>query len=164
MSIRVLTSALVMSTYAAIAAAQTPPATQPPAPSQASKANSVTVQGCLQRDASPSSATPGTVGTSGSATTAFVLANAMKPADSAGATAGAATAARPDPSAGAIASTYRLDAEDSKLGPHVGHKVEITGTVAENTSAPSASASASASNIPKLKVDSVKMIAATCTP
>jgi hypothetical protein len=58
-----------------------------------------------------------------------------------------------------IASSYRLSAEDSKLSPHVGHKVEISGTVEQ----PSASASGAAA-APTLKVDNVRMIAATCTP
>ena len=57
-------------------------------------------------------------------------------------------------------SEYRLDADDAKLTPHVGHKVEITGTAeAAGMAQRPATSRASA---PKLKVDSVKMIAATC--
>jgi hypothetical protein len=52
----------------------------------------------------------------------------------------------------APAASYRLDADDSKLSGHVGHKVEIVG---------SASASSSGET-PRLKVDTVKMIAANC--
>jgi hypothetical protein len=62
------------------------------------------------------------------------------------------------------ANEYKLDATDAKLAPHVGHKVEITGTL--DSSSPSSSqpptATASGSNAPKLKVDDVKMVAATC--
>jgi hypothetical protein len=63
------------------------------------------------------------------------------------------------------ASSYRLDGEDSKLSPHVGHKVEITGTVEERpTSATGTSgASGSAPEAPKFKVEAVKMIASSCT-
>lgn len=141
--------------------APAPRAQQPPA-SSASAANSITVEGCIQRSAMAPSATPGatgTAGTAGSAAAGFTLANAMKASGST--------------SSAAIASTYRLDADAAKLTPHVGHKVEITGTL--DTSAPpaptatagatpgGATASASAA-APRLKVDNVKMLAASCTP
>ena len=66
------------------------------------------------------------------------------------------------PSASASAKSYRLDADDSQLTPHVGHKVEITGTVQGGASASSATSTGSTTNAPKLKVDSVKMIASSC--
>jgi hypothetical protein len=111
----------------------------------AAKAEAISVEGCIQRGTSGSGAT-GTTGTSGSAPSAFVLTSAIKPAG--------ATSSTP------IASSYRLDAVDSKLSPHVGHKVEISGTLQPSMSASASSAMAS----PTLKVDNVKMIAATCTP
>jgi hypothetical protein len=79
----------------------------------------------------------------------------MSPSGTAG-TAGAA-----NQPATAIASEYRLDGDDAKLTPHVGHKVEITGTVEQAKGATEAPA-ASAANAPRLKVDNVKMIAASC--
>jgi hypothetical protein len=93
----------------------------------------------------------------------FVLANAMKPAASAAASPAASGAPAAAASSAAIASSYRLDADDSKLTPHVGHKVEITGTI-DSSSSSGASSSPSASAVPKLKVDSVKMVAASCAP
>ncbi len=141
------------------------PQTPPPA-ATAMKADSVTIEGCVQRSpAAPTaapSATPGATGTAGTtaaSSSMFVLANAMKPAASVAppAASGAPAAAA---SSAAIASSYRLDADDSKLTPHVGHKVEITGTVDSS----SASSSPGASAVPKLKVDSVKMVAASCAP
>jgi hypothetical protein len=109
----------------------------------APKADAITVEGCIQRGTS-GSPTAGTTGTTGSAAaTAFMLMSATKPAGS--------TATTP------IASSYRLDADASKLTPHVGHKVEITGTLA-----PPEGGSAAMSS-PKLKVENVKMIAASCT-
>jgi hypothetical protein len=105
--------------------------------------NTVTVEGCIQKGAAGSPA--GTTGTTGSSAGAFMLTSAAKPATS--------------KETAPIASSYKLDADDSKLSPHVGHKVEISGTVAP----PSASASA-ATAAPTLKVDNVKMIAANCTP
>lgn len=128
-----------------------PQTTAPPqaAPRAAAKADTISVEGCIQRSAS-ATATTGATGTAGSAASesGFMLMSAAKPAGTSGASAGSAP----------IASSYRLDAADSKLSPHVGHKVEISGTVEP------AGASASAAAAPKLKVDNVKMIAATCTP
>jgi hypothetical protein len=60
-------------------------------------------------------------------------------------------------------SSYRLDADVSTLNPHVGHKVEVTGTVDAPTS-PSATSTepTSPSNAPRLKVAHVKMVSETC--
>ena len=86
--------------------------------------------------------------------TKFVLKNAMASSSAAGTPAGTAgTASEATP----VANEYRLDADDAKLSPHVGHKVEITGTAAKPAGAESSAASA-----PKLKVDTVKMVSATC--
>jgi len=74
-----------------------------------------------------------------------MLTSAMKPAGASSST--------------PIASSYRLDAVDSKLSPHVGHKVEISGTLQP----PTAAAASSATAAPTLKVDNVKMLAASCT-
>jgi pyruvate/2-oxoglutarate dehydrogenase complex dihydrolipoamide acyltransferase (E2) component len=138
-------------------AAQAPapaPSTQAPAPTAAAKANSLIVEGCLQRSPQAATATPGATGTAGAASETFTLANAMKPASA--------------PAGATIASSYRLDAEASKLTPHVGHKVEITGTLEAAAAAPSGSASSAPASgasaaAPRLKVDNVKMLAATCT-
>ena len=99
-------------------------------------------------------------GTAGSASSdsGFMLASAMKPAGTTGSSASSAP----------IASSYKLDAEASKLTPHVGHKVEVSGTVqgssSSSSSASGSASSSSASAAPTLKVDNVRMIAATCTP
>jgi hypothetical protein len=70
--------------------------------------------------------------------------------------AGAAPGASRAPGASAAASSYRLDADESKLSPHVGHKVEITGSLDQ-------ASSSSPSSSPRLKVDNVKMIATSCS-
>jgi hypothetical protein len=63
-----------------------------------------------------------------------------------------------------MASSYRLDADDSKLSPHLGHKIEITGTVEDRPmSAGTPAASGWTTEAPKLKVETVKMIASSCT-
>jgi hypothetical protein len=54
---------------------------------------------------------------------------------------------------------YRLDADVAKLNPHVGHKVEITGYVDEPAATNGAATSV---NGPKVKVETIKMIAETC--
>ncbi len=161
---------LLMSTFAiyacaaAVLGAQTPsqgaPAaasTQTPARSVA-KAVNLTVEGCVQRGPLAPSAPSGAVGTTGSAAS-FILASASKPVGTSGAASGSSIA---------VAPTYRLDAEDSKLSPHVGHKVEVTGTVdsAMEGSRPTSPAEPleSITHAPKLKVESVKMIAANCAP
>jgi len=121
--------------------------TADPQTTRSAKPESIIVEGCITRGTAGRS-TAGTTGTTAPAPTAFMLTSAMKPAGSTAMT--------------TIASSYRLDAIDSKLSPHVGHKVEITGTVEPESASAPGGAAAMAS--PKLKVDNVKMIAATCTP
>jgi hypothetical protein len=138
--------------------AQRPPTSTPPAvpPRTSAKADNITVTGCIQRSPQSSAgatSTPGAVGTAGSGSRSdggFML-NVAKPSG-----AGAAPGASPAPGASSAASTYKLDADDSKLSPHVGHKVEITGSLDQ-------ASSSSPSSSPRLKVDSVKMIATSCS-
>ena len=136
-----------------VAAAQAPPAS-----GSSSAAKSITVTGCVQRAEKAATGTTGTAGASGAMAdeTKFVLKNAMASASAAGTdtagTAGTASEATP------VANEYRLDADDAKLSPHVGHKVEITGTAAK----PAGAAPSSSASTPKLKVDNVKMVSATC--
>ena len=153
-------------------------AAQAPSPSaggaqsgSSSDAKKVTVTGCIEKASASTAASPtGTTGSTGAMagadTTKFVLKNVTADASSTGATAGAAGTS----GSMSTASSYRLDGEDAKLTHHVGHKVEITGTddtmsstAGESSTAGAASSSASSSG-PKLKVDSVKMVSATCTP
>jgi len=149
-------------------AGQTSPAQRP---TSTTASDRITVTGCLQRETA--TATAGTTGTSGttsatSSASGFVL--NVTPA-SASATTGSTAAGATTTGTSGTASSYKLDA-DEKLTPHVGHKVEITGSVDKSMStAPSGStstaagtsASASGSSAPKLKVDSVRMIAASCS-
>ena len=61
---------------------------------------------------------------------------------------------------GTMPRSYRLDASVEKLGAHVGQKVEITGTLAERPTAPAGAGSAA--NLPRVMVESVKVIDPTC--
>jgi len=83
----------------------------------------ITVTGCIQR---AEQATTGTSGRSaanrGTSETKFLLTNAAM------STSGTTGTAGTTPRSTAASSEYRLDADDAKLIPHVGHKVEITGT------------------------------------
>ena len=130
-------------------------AAQDAQPSRAASAKTITVSGCVAR---ATEAPTGTSGTAGAASAASEPKFLLKSAASAGAgatgTSGSASSA--------TASEYRLDGDDSKLTPHVGHKVEISGSVEDAASASPAGA-ASSSSAPKLKVDSVKMIAPSCS-
>jgi hypothetical protein len=152
--------------------AQTTPQTSPTQrPTSTSASDSITVTGCLQRESS--TATAGTTGTSGSTSASssasgFVL-KVIPP--SSASTTGTAAGATTTGTSGNTAS-YKLDADDSKLTPHVGHKVEITGSLdksmsstapAGSTSAAGGASASAGSNGPKLKVDSVRMIAASCS-
>lgn len=128
-----------------------------------SSASKVTVTGCVQRATSESP-----TGTSGTAAavipdTQFVLANATAGTS----TAGTSGTTNPSTSSTMTAPRYRLDdAEQAKIAPHVGHKVEISGTIddASKSTSPGATAGATstAAPAPKLKVESIKMLASTC--
>lgn len=133
-----------------------PPSTGAPSAASSDAKNTVTVTGCLAK--ASASSTPTTGAAAPADTAKFVLndVTADAPSSATAGAAGTSGSARP------TASTYRIEGDDSKLTPHVGHKVAITGTV-DSRSAGAASATAGADG-PKLKVESVKMIAASCTP
>ena len=142
----------------------TPPTTQaPPTSTNAGRATTadkkVTFSGCIERQ--PASAAVVT----GAPTMPFMLTNAT----SAGAGAPVATSGTGATGTGASAAakmSYRLDGTETTLTPHVGHKVEITGTVDEQrpASAAAGGTTSASSNAPAgtLKVDSVKMVSTTC--
>ena len=147
-----------------LAAQQDPPApgapgagAPRPAPSAqaTSQSKSVTLSGCIQNAPGSATATAGggaagdkaaaTASTSGAK---FVLANAKMSGGGAVGTAGGA------------GTRYELSGEDKTISPHVNHQVEVTGTIESSASAGAAGAKASG---PTLKVESVKMVSATCS-
>jgi len=143
-----LTFALGLAAVAALQA-QVPPA------APADKGDRVTVTGCFER------AVPTAVGTGGSLDhppspfTKFVLTELTEGAASD--TAGT--------SGKRMKIAYRLDlADEANAAAHEGHKVEITGTVDKSESAqPGKEGGRSSSDhAPKLKVESIKMIASSC--
>jgi hypothetical protein len=91
------------------------------------------------------------------------------PSETSGATTAGATSA-----AGAASGTqtYRLMANASALSPHVGKKLELTGTLEDPTSATAGAATSTAGatttpagsdNTPTLRVESGKIVAASCS-
>lgn len=116
----------------------------------------ISVTGCVERaDQMSAPSAPGTTVDSLS----FVLIHATKAGAAGRPDAVSTTGTTRDAEKG---STYRLNADVSKLNPHVGHKVEVTGSL---DAAPAVDASVdptSAANAPKLTVDTVKMLSETC--
>ena len=118
--------------------------------------NTVTLTGCVQR------AQPEATGTSGMPRdlreARFVLTDVEKSEGMAPGVSGTAGTA----DAASKATKYRLDADDAKLSPHVGHKVEVTGTIVPPDLGVPAEQPAKSAKPPMLKVDTIKMIAETC--
>ena len=152
-----------------VAAAQTPSTTATASRSAADA--TVTVTGCLQ----DGSATPGN-STTGAG---YILANAMTGSSSTtGSTTGSTTAMPPtSTTAGTTGTTgstargmsYVLDGHESELKSHVGHRIEVIGTVEPKSGASSATSTSTAGSAArameeaKLKVSSVRMISADCS-
>jgi hypothetical protein len=135
--------------------AQEAPTQKPAASASSGAGKAITVSGCLGKAEQGATGTTGTAGATASAKEPkFVLSKAAMATSGTAGTAGTAPAA-------AIASEYKIDGDDAKLTPHVGHKVEITGTVEEAKGATQAPA-ASAANAPTLKVDNLKMVSPSC--
>jgi hypothetical protein len=128
--------------------------------SKSSTRNVITVTGCI-RDADDY-----VVGTSGStgeaerasrtpndSSTKFILTESTQ-SSSSSETVG---------TSGTTSTGYRLDGDADKLLPHVGRKVEISGTIA-NPGSTSVVSESVLSGAPRLKVASVRPVASTCSP
>jgi hypothetical protein len=139
-------------------------------------ARKITVTGCLQQ-APPSSTdagangpagTAGTAGTAGAAGAAdagdaaaplnFVLTNATASSVDAAGAASPAGAPAPGSAAASGVQRYRLVANPSALTPHVGKKLELTGTLDDSRTKPPEPSEALT-----LKVESGKVVAASCS-
>ena len=187
----VLTGIVGFATAAAITA-QTAPAPAAPQSSAASADRRITVTGCLKEapstaagsTATSAAPTAGTTGTTGTTATAapvptgttgeaaaapkFMLTNAAPSAPAAPAGAASTTEAAAPPPAAASASaaqTFRLIANAASLSPHVGKKMELTGTLEDQNAAAETSESSAGSEAKTavLRVESGKIIAASCS-
>ena len=166
----IVVATFVAAGFAVGLAAQTPtPSSQTTRPSDT--AREVKITGCVERAASDASAgTTGTTGTSGTMTR-WVLANATMSSSTTGG--GTTSSGTSGTTSSTTASRYRLDTDDSKISSHVGHKVEISGTIedpgttpgssATSTSGTAGTSASSSMNEPRLKVDSVRMISSSCS-
>ena len=114
-----------------------------PASTQAAR---TTIAGCIQT-APPSPVAAGAP--AAPAASKFELANAkgVSGGGAVGTTGAAPTSMR-----------YRLEGDEKTISAHLNHQVEITGTVSPAT----AGAAGATAATPMLKVESVKMVAATC--
>jgi hypothetical protein len=98
---------------------------------------------------------------------AFTLSDLKWKEDKAVGTSGAVAPAAPPVPAASL--TLSGNPSGAKLSEHVGHTVEVSGTIEKSMGAPSATgadpaARPSASASPKLNVRTVRMVSATCTP
>ena len=135
---------------AAAFAAHTPTAT-PQQQTSTKTPEKITITGCVERADQMASAGAGTLGTTVDSLS-FVLVD-MPTSGTAG------TSGVKGNTSASTDKGYRLDADVAKLNPHVGHKVEISGYVDEPAATNGA---ASSVNGPKVKVETIKMLAETC--
>jgi len=153
MNYRMLLSAAVMIGAAGVLHAQ--------APAGAGTTREVTIAGCIERaDQIPEAATTGATVDSQS----FVLIEVPKEDAAAAQPTGTSSQG-----AGMPRSMYWLDADTSKLNPHVGHRVEVTGTLDRVSSAAGSAAPAagganaqSAAAARHVRVVNITMMSETC--
>ena len=148
---RVIAGTFMATVFAVGLSAQAPaPQSQPQSQPAESKdaAKNVTVTGCLKAGDTPES---------------FMLSDLKWGSDKAVGTAGSAAPAISATSVKLVGSP-----SSGKLADHVGHTIEVSGSIDKGDKAPSAAADpaakppASSSSAPALNVRNVKMVAATC--
>ncbi len=141
---------------------QPPPAAQPATPQASSPESKLTVSGCLkpaaQTAATAGGATPTPTGTAGSAE-ARGSAGAAEPKYMLE----KATPADQPASASSSSRSYLLIANDAALAPHVGKQLEVTGTLDGQRSSSSAQGADSPRSMPRLIVESGKVLPAACS-
>ena len=156
---RSLPFAILASAFAAVSLAAQTPNTSSANAAAGGTAHQVTVTGCIERaDSVPSS--PTAPGDPDSLQYVLVRPNPEQ-SNSEAPTAATGTT-------GQSRVMYRLSGDQQKLNPHVGHKVEITGSPSAITPPAAAASGATAimpasGNAPGLVVQSVRMIDASCS-
>ena len=140
-------AAMTIVTGAAVTAAQQP--TTSATSSQHSDKDMVTVTGCLQEGASGGSAS------SSNSSKHFILANAKM---SSGSSSTSSSSTPTTSSTAPSGTSYVLDGSSTELRPHVNHEVQITGRLDNK-----GSSSSSTSSGPKINVESVRMVAQSCS-
>jgi hypothetical protein len=150
-SSRIVTSTAVAFACAVALHAQTPTSSQ----ANATIPGEITLTGCVERADQMAGSTTAVTNVD---SLTFMLIHAEK---------GTAAEVQPTGTSGtkedAKGRSYRLDADVATLNPHVGHKVEVTGTIDAATAPAAESAEPlSAANAPRLKIAHVKMVSETC--
>jgi hypothetical protein len=149
---------------AAPAGAQRTPA---PPSAQTRTPNTVTISGCIQSAPATTAAAPAARPEAPGATAPgagerrFVLANASMTAGGESRAGGAVG------TAGTTETRYQLEGDAAMISPHMNHRVEITGMLQSSAASPTGAeraAPGATAAAPILKVESVKMVADTCTP
>lgn len=122
-------------------------------------AGSVVAVGCLERAQRNGSLAGTAVGTSASPNTAPQEANSSEPTNRFMLTGVSEKGADP-----AALRSYALEGREQELANHTGHRVEVTGSLTEgNTSARGdARSQRTAAGVQRLRVESFKMVSASC--
>ena len=146
---QVFASGVIAAAFAVSLSAQAPPQSQPMQESK-DAAKTVTVTGCLKAGDTPES---------------YLLSDLKWSQDKAVGTAGSATPATPPVAA---TSLKLIGTPSTKLNDHVGHTVEVSGTIGDKadkagSTDPAARPAPAAGAQASLNVRNVRMIAATCT-
>ena len=116
--------------------------------------NGISVTGCVER-ADPSAPAAGsTEAAPAGDKKMFILTNVM-PSGAASETTGTSGGGSGSRAA-ASNRKFPLDADESKLTPHIGHRVEINGTFV------SSGPGVGVAGAPKLKVETLRMLASSC--
>ena len=145
---RVIAGTFMATVFAVGLSAQATSPQSQPAQESKDAAKNVTVTGCLKAGDTPES---------------FMLSDLKWASDKAVGTTGSAAPAISATSVKLVGSP-----SSGKLADHVGHTIEVTGSIEKADKAPSAAADpaakppASSSSAPALNVRNVKMVAATC--
>lgn len=151
----------------------------PPTPSSGASGSTITVAGCLENAVADGSLGGTPLGTTATPSNAGVIANAQPPVDGflltgarpastapVGTTGTTADApARDADTSKAELKTYALEGNRDELAAHKGHRVEITGMLAPPASsgANDPAAREFKTGVQRLRVQSIKMTAESCT-
>ncbi len=118
-----------------------------------SSAQGATAAGATAAGTATATGTTGTTATTGTTGTTGTTASGTSATGTSGATQASA----------ATAQTYRLIANPTALSPHVGKKLELTGTLEDQSGTAHPDAGGPDANAPALRVEAGKVIAASCS-
>lgn len=168
---RVLTGSFLAAAFAVGLSAQTtPPQTTPPPTTPPTSQSQPPMQESRDRDAAKSVTVTGCL-KAGDSADSFMLSDLKWGNKDKGTGAVGTSGTAAPPAAIASATSLKIVPSGStKLAEHVGHQVEVTGSVSDKSSSPSAApadpaaARPSSASSPTIEARSVRMVSATCTP